>query len=169
MMFGVIYCITNAINGKQYVGQTTLTPAKRWWWHLKYARDGSRSALHCAIRKYGKGAFVVGQIDSANSKEELSEKEIFHIAALKTIAPAGYNLTAGGEGMSGWSPTEETRRKRSESLRGHLVSEETCHKISATLRGHAVSVETRQKIAEKIRNNAVGNYSPFRRKKRKEK
>jgi len=168
-MFGAIYCITNAVNGKQYVGQTTLTPAKRWWWHLKYARDGSRSALHCAIRKYGKGAFVVEQIDSADSKGELSEKEIFHIAALKTIAPAGYNLTAGGEGMSGWCSTEETRKKQSESLRGHLVDERTCCKISDTLRGHPVSAETRQRIAERIRNNSAGNYSPFRRKVRKEK
>jgi len=39
--FGVVYLITNTVNGKVYVGQTTVGVSKRWKGHKDEARKGS--------------------------------------------------------------------------------------------------------------------------------
>lgn len=46
----------------------------------------------------------------------------------------------------GVHPSEETRRKISESLKGNIISPETRAKIAAANKGHIVSEETRRKI-----------------------
>ena len=51
--FGVVYLITNTVNGKVYVGQTINGLSKRWKGHKNDVRNGSQNPLHRAIRKYG--------------------------------------------------------------------------------------------------------------------
>ena len=58
------------------------------------------------------------------------------------------NLTDGGEGMSGWVPSEETKRKIGESNKGKTRSEETKRKISKANKGKILSEETKRKIGE---------------------
>jgi hypothetical protein len=65
------------------------------------------------------------------------------------------NLTDGGEGSSGWVPSEETRIKWSEVHKGKILSEETKRKISEAQKGEknhnygkTLSEETRIKISE---------------------
>ena len=111
--FGIIYCITNTVNGKQYVGQTTKALISRWRWHLRYANAGSQGALHASIRKYGTKVLRIEQIDSAASLEELNKKETSWIAQLNTFTPHGYNLTRGGDGVLGWRPAQEAKDKMS--------------------------------------------------------
>ena len=61
-----IYCITNLINGKIYIGQTVQQNSKmRWYAHLADARRGKKSYLLDSIRKYGKDSFAWEVIDSA--------------------------------------------------------------------------------------------------------
>lgn len=91
-----IYCITNSINDKQYVGQTTKSIAARWKQHCLLS--GRCRALESAIRKYGVGAFSIMEIASAESQYELDRLEQFWIAELNTVSPAGYNLSGGGNG-----------------------------------------------------------------------
>ena len=117
-MRGIIYVITNTVNGKQYVGQTTQLLSRRWWWHLRRTSDGACCALHYAIRKYCAEAFKIEQIDFAETIDELNEKEIYHIARLKTLTPNGYNMTIGGEGFPGVAITQKTRQKLSEASMG---------------------------------------------------
>ena len=45
------------------------------------------------------------------------------------------NLTDGGEGASGAIQSEESKRKKSETLEGHLVTEETLRKMSEARKG----------------------------------
>lgn len=47
--------------------------------------------------------------------------------------------------------TEETKRKMSESHKGHNISEETKKKISNTLKGHGASEDSRKKMSEKLK------------------
>ena len=58
------------------------------------------------------------------------------------------NLTDGGEGMSGWVPSEETKRKIGESNKGKTHSEESRRKIGESKKGKTRSEETKRKISK---------------------
>ena len=65
-----------------------------------------------------------------------------------------YNMTNGGEGSSGWVPSEESRRKMSQSSKGKTHSKETRRKMGEAKKGNTymlgktLSEETRRKIGE---------------------
>ena len=109
MACGVIYLITNKLNGKQYVGQTTQAFKERIAQH-KY-----HNALYVdhEIHKFGWENFGVEVIEECNTKEQLDEREMFWIAKLDTMAPNGYNLTAGGSGFQGRKHTPKSIAKMS--------------------------------------------------------
>lgn len=92
-----IYKITNKINGKSYIGQST-NIAKRWSHHLAVAQNDKYSQqqwyIHRAIRKYGKENFIFEVLEEC-PKELLNEREIYWIAKFDTYNN-GYNLTLGG-------------------------------------------------------------------------
>lgn len=108
-----IYKIQNKINNKIYIGQTVKCLSDRIAEHIK-----TKSCIGNALRKYGLESFIISIIDEADIKEILNEKEKYWIKTLDCKAPKGYNLTDGGEGGCGIIQSEETRRKRSESLKG---------------------------------------------------
>jgi group I intron endonuclease len=150
-IFGIIYLATNVlrpVKQKQYVGETTQTLSRRWYYHKQSAIDGANFLLHQAIRDYGSEAFTVEQIDLAYCLDELNKKETYWIKELKTIAPFGYNMTYGGDGNA---VSEETRRRQSLAHLGHKASWETRDKMSASRLGHPVSEETRRKQSESNR------------------
>lgn len=116
----IIYKITNKLNGKIYIGQTTQKLSDRWSDHTRpcsgYHKNNLVVAL--AIRKYGKENFIVEQIDEAASLEELNIKEITYIKALNCLSPNGYNLELGGDSKFCHS---ETKVKISEKLKGRSI------------------------------------------------
>ena len=92
----LIYKITNTINSKQYVGQTTKTLMERFDAHESKSKYVD-TYLYRAIRKYGLPAFTIEVLEEVEP-ELLSERERFWIAKLNTLIPNGYNMTEGGEG-----------------------------------------------------------------------
>lgn len=94
-----IYVITNKINGKQYVGQTTYSIEKRFKEHKKQknAPTRKRFPLYSAFRKYGFENFIVSELEEC-SEEKLDEREKFWINKLDTYYH-GYNATFGGGGV----------------------------------------------------------------------
>lgn len=52
---GWIYRITNTVNGKIYIGKTTVGVSQRWEMHLKccFGKYRGKSKLYPAILKYG--------------------------------------------------------------------------------------------------------------------
>lgn len=72
------------------------------------------------MRKYGVENFTIEQIDSAETQDELNEKEKYWIKHYDCISPKGYNLTTGGEYCE---VSEEVRHKLSERMKGKFVGE----------------------------------------------
>lgn len=105
MAFGRIYKITNTINGKAYIGQTTRTIHYRFD-HHKRAKNGCRKLIF-AFNKYGRDNFYIEEIATANSQDELDALEVYFIASLKSIEN-GYNLESGGK--SGRKKTKEQKQ-----------------------------------------------------------
>jgi group I intron endonuclease len=93
---GLIYLVTNLINGKQYVGQTVKTLDGRWREHQNVAARGRGHLIAAAIRKYGAHNFRVTELTPAISISELNILETLYIAGLDTFSPRGYNLDSGG-------------------------------------------------------------------------
>ena len=100
-----IYLITNLINNKVYVGQST-DIERRWSEHLrsaqpeKYsirsARD-SKTPIHLAMQKYGINNFTL-QILEQCQRSELDDKEQYWIDYYhSTEKDLGYNITSGGQ------------------------------------------------------------------------
>lgn len=102
---GYIYRITNALNGMQYIGQTVKSVKVRWAEHQWYAKKSPNKdsvIFYRAINKYGANCFSVETVQtiSNNDKNELrkalNKAECHYIKECNTIAPNGYNMTAGG-------------------------------------------------------------------------
>ena len=98
---GSIYRISNSVNGKFYIGYTTMDVKKRFKAHwdeaMRYKRGEKRcrSYLHHAMARYGKDAFRVETmyIYTSITPRELAMKERELIARLKPP----YNVSPGGE------------------------------------------------------------------------
>lgn len=112
-----IYVIENSLNGKKYVGYTSKGYQKRFLEHLNESIHGSSRYLCRAIRKYGKDVFTVERIDTAETHEEATKKEIEYIKQLNSFAHEkgsnGYNATLGGEGVNGRDVPRSIRQKMS--------------------------------------------------------
>ena len=74
-MKGIIYKVTNTKNGKLYLGATRDSLQERQRDHTKRANRGEQNKFHNAISTYGADAFKWEQIDTANSINELAQKE----------------------------------------------------------------------------------------------
>jgi group I intron endonuclease len=96
-----IYKITNQLNGKAYVGLKTLTVEESTDYY------GSGKLIQLAIEKYGKENFTKEILErGVDSFDELCSLER-HYIVLHDTKINGYNMTDGGLGMYGYTPTEE--------------------------------------------------------------
>ena len=139
-----IYGLECLVNHKIYVGKTSKTLEERIHWH-KYAN----SLIGRAIRKYGwEKSFIAVILAECETNKEANELEKFWIAKLNCKAPNGYNLTDGGDGVTGHVISLETRAKISAKLKGHIVSAETRRKLSIANKGKKISDEVKEKISK---------------------
>lgn len=154
-----IYCITNKVNGKKYIGQTVNPILVRFAQHCKDSKTVT-TRLYSAMRHYGIHNFEVEQVCSCSSREELDEMEKYYISKYGTENPdKGYNMTAGGDinPMDCESSrtkhdlvmrTEEVRRKISKSM-----------KESCARRGGATP-EHRKKLSDAIQRRYAEGWRP---------
>lgn len=98
----IVYIATNKMNGKQYIGYTTLLLDNRIKNHIRKAfyKAGKHYNyfFQRALRKYSNDAFIWEILYTCKNKSECCTKEIEYIKKYNSIAPNGYNLTHGGEG-----------------------------------------------------------------------
>lgn len=166
----LIYLATNTLNGKVYVGQTSLDLSGRKADHKRKAvSDGSRSHFHAAIRKYGWEVFAWRVLERVLLRELLNERERWWVAHYQSTDTArGYNNTTGG-GQCEFTPEAKDRirvamtgprnpnygtRKSPETLarmraaqKGRPKPPEVVAKVAAQMRGRRHSAETRLKMS----------------------
>ena len=157
MSYGVVYLVTNKVNGKKYVGQTTRSIEERWRDHVRQSYR-YENPFPRALINYKEDDFYTETLCECFSQQELDEKEIFYIEKLKTIAPFGYNCTYGGRGGK---HLKEVKNKISKSLMGKVQSEETKMKRSKSLSGEnspCYGKEKSNEIKEKISTSLKKTY-----------
>lgn len=148
-------------SGKSYIGITSGAVKRRVVRHISQAKEGRRSAVSQAIRKYR--TFKTEVLAVAGDWTYLCDLEQRAIAAFKTMAPHGYNLTLGGEGVLGVTKTKKQRESHAAAVRGkgagnrHALgyrhTDEARKKISEAGIGREFSDERRAKIgATKVGN-----------------
>lgn len=150
---GVVYVVTNRVNSKKYVGQTTNYKMRKQQ-HLNNSKSVNasdyNSLLHRAIRKYGKENFEwsveyrVVAINKSLLKESLNIAEKHYIEEYDSYNN-GYNMTLGGEGALGWTHNEGTKKFLSESQKG-----ENGHWYGVSL-----PIETRLKMSNNRKKTPV--------------
>ena len=160
----IIYMYTFP-NGKRYIGKTKCRLNKRQGPNFK--RYENCKLLWNAIQKYGEDNIVQEILFENDMTDEYAARlEQICILLFKTNANKfgksyGYNLTDGGDGMTGWTPDEERYRQLVEQMRlfgekrrGTHPTEEAKKKMSDAKKGENnpnygkhMSDETKKKIS----------------------
>jgi len=126
--YGCIYKITNLINRKCYIGQTTQEYSMYIQKHFKNALNGHSKSKHFynALRKYGKKNFKWKILGFCYSLEELDLAEIESIWLFRSYGSDGenydiiygYNHTIGGRGLIDLIHSEEWKTNHSNMMVG---------------------------------------------------
>lgn len=175
-------------SGKIYIGQTSFkNPIQRWRQggkgYLKINEYGQylQPAMANAINKYPWDQWKHEIIDCADTHEEADNLEEYYISFYKSNNKNyGYNITSGGGGHNGQSPSIETRKKISESVKklwenedyrknqeikhkGITHSKESIEKARRANLGKKRTQETKDKLRQlKLRSivqfNLQGNF-----------
>lgn len=150
---GIIYKVTNIVNGKIYIGQTVDSLHNRKIKHFSLAnRKKPSNYFHKALKKYGESSFTWEIIEYCDSKKELDDMEFHYIKQYDSFRN-GYNMTFGGEGTVGRKHSKAARLKMSKSRKGVLASEETKAKLSKMRKGCKKS-----KVHVKAVSKSVSRY-----------
>lgn len=176
--YGIIYMITNNVNGKIYFGQTVNKQGFKGRYSVDktyFINHVSNTHLKNSIEKYGIENFTFyEQFDVAYSKEELDKLEDLYICIYDTLNPnKGYNKRRGG---SSGKPSEESLDKYyrgdKNPFYGHKHTEEWKQRRSETHYdckgekhpqfGKSKSDSTRRKISKKLKENAEQGNKPHR-------
>lgn len=150
---GIIYCITNLVNDKKYIGKTIQDLEERIKRHFYDAlsyKDEER-CICIAIRKYGKENFKWEKIWEGDSCL-LDDMEKYYINKFNTCVfednSYGYNMTLGGDG--GWDYHINKRRvgKSQSEIYGIDKSKEISRK-----RSHSLSKDWKENRENRLKNN----------------
>ena len=134
---------------KYYVGITSQDINKRWRNGNGYVNS---PLFYKAILKYG-----WNNIEHEILKEELNELEAKSME--KSLIEKyksndrkyGYNITSGGDGTVGWHPSDETKKKISDSKRGKYVGEQNPYvKISEDIAKNIIKDLTSNPTVQKM-------------------
>lgn len=153
-----IYCITNLINGKIYVGQHKSEDLGKYFRkNIRFALRGrtDKPRLYEAIRDHGPEQFTISPIVRPVNEEQMEQLERFFIRVLDSRnSDTGYNVLEGGSSFLG------------HSQRGRSKSEEHRKKLSASQKGVSRaprSEEHRRKISENKKKWWKANKATFKR------
>lgn len=156
---GVIYGLHNGDGEIRYVGKTTMTARRRFSAHLTAARSDKATPVAHWLRKYADTAQIV-------ILETLTDGLPAHLDPLERRLISEHrarpgsrmlNLTDGGEGQPGHSPSADTRKRLSQAGMGRIYTAEQRRRISGSLKGRKLS----PRHVERIRASKFGDNNHF--------
>lgn len=164
-----IYCWTNLVNGKKYVGQTT-NLSRRPFFHIS---DTSKSLISEAVRKYGIENFSLEILEFCEI-DKLNDREIYWISELNSYKN-GYNATLGGDHNPMLLPEIREKVTGDNSYIRRMSPEEREEWLKDNLRGennpmygvflsgdkHFMSKKTSEERAQWIEDHRLGENNPF--------
>lgn len=148
-----VYCHTNKINNKKYIGITSQKPQNRW-----QNGNGYKNNEHFfrAIQKYGWHNFLHEILYVDLSQEEAEKIEIKLIREWETVKnDKGYNIEFGGNVQKIIPRT--TRDKISKALKGRKCSEQTKIKISKANKGKSNPNKGKKMSKELVEKNRLSH------------
>lgn len=145
-----IYKITNLVNNKIYIGETTRTIQTRWNEHKSSCQNenskGYNYHLHNAMRYYGIINFKIEEIEKCEDNERFI-RETYYIQLYKSYdRKKGYNDVIEGEGNSPYS-TQDFLDAWNEGLRIFQIAEKLgCHYtiVAKRLLANGITIEQLQ-------------------------
>lgn len=177
-----VYMHVNKYNDKRYIGLTSQKPEWRWGTggteYLEQTEEGKykQPAFAYALQKYDNWDEDWDHIIVASelTKDEAIQLEVELISFYQTNIckwgneARGYNLTDGGDGATGHSHSEETKRKISEKAKGREFPEELKEKYSIIFSGDGNpfygrhhTEETKKKLSEAAKEQFSTMGNPF--------
>ena len=156
---GIIYCYTNTLNGKKYIGQT-INPKVRYNAHKSsYQNSNDKeydSLLHKAFRKYGFENFQYDiLVDDIDDIDLLNQLEIYYIKYYNTKTPNGYNVEDGGRNAS--KPKTLEHRKKEIWGQAKLTEEEVIRLRKAYQAKESPTEIYKNEYADKMHYNSFLN------------
>lgn len=142
----LVYKLTSP-SGRSYIGVTS--NLKQRVLHHSWNAD---TAIGRALRKYGLEAFSV-EVLFEGSREDCFRREAQLIEEHGTLAPAGYNLVAGGEGGS--PPSPELRQRCSDIQKDLWAGDDS--------RREAARKRMTPDVKEKLKSGIKSYWTPERR------
>lgn len=159
-----IYLRTNLVNGKQYVGQANNFEQREYDWMHDNVYTGG--IIDKARKKYGLENFKVEILRECDTQNELNIWERYYINKYDTKTPNGYNLTDGGNGVSGFKHSKESIemavknwKKSYNPLHHSMKREEVRKKVSEALKKRYSNKENHPKYGTHLKDEVKERIS----------
>ena len=154
---GFIYKITNLINNKIYIGQTSRTVDTRWQEHQRNMYDDKYEniTLYKAFNKYGINNFNIEIVEEVDNFL-LNEREEFWIRVFNSYKN-GYNSTTGGSGQKVCDIGEVIDLWNEGKLVKEIadILEVSSHTITNYLHGYGIDSSIIYSRANKLKDNSA--------------
>jgi group I intron endonuclease len=139
-----IYIFTNKLNGKKYVGESVDIKERL----MKYRYPKPMRAFEHALIKYGVDGFDLEIVYFPHhNKNDLIEIERLLIREYDCLVPYGYNICEKGTDRTGIRCSDETKEKLMIANKGKTYSDETKKKKRDSMMGKSCSEDTKKKIS----------------------
>lgn len=160
-----IYILTNKVNGKKYIGQTSRSFENRFNQHIRDSKNGPKFPVDRAINKYGENNFRTYIYECDVSDLDYLEVHLIKIFR-STDKILGYNLDSGGNSQK--TRSKSTKRKISESLTGkRKTKEHIANRVSSVIKNGTLAGKNnpmfgkthKQETIKKMREVRIGKYN----------
>ena len=163
---GIIYCFTNNINGKKYIGQSISKGNARYNNHKSSYKNPDdceyESPLHRAFRKHGFENFTYEILaQDIESIDLLNQLEIQYIQQYNCQIPNGYNIEPGGKNCA--KPKTIEHRKKEIWAQAKLTEEEVIELRKAYQRKESPTKIYKEKYEDIMHYNSFLNIWSGRR------